>query len=172
MPWNCFDASALVKVYTDEDGSGVVRKYFDSAPSKYTTLSCYFETLNALKRKRFSRKPPNITDQEYHDAAFKLSAWFSLAWKNVLSLSPNYVQDLDFVDPQTFPKIQSLARTYSLDLSDAFQILSVKEGFASPMVGQSQPILVTADKNLATAARNERIKVWEYDGATSSVIVQ
>jgi uncharacterized protein with PIN domain len=66
---NCFDASALVKVYTDEDGSITVRNYFNSEPNKYITPICYFETLNVIKMKRFYRKPPNnITEDEYHKA--------------------------------------------------------------------------------------------------------
>jgi predicted nucleic acid-binding protein len=147
-----FDASALVKVYTDEDGSGVVRKFFYSEPNKCTTLICYFETLNVFKMKRFYRKPPaNITDDGYHKAAFGLSAWFSASSKNV--------SNLDLVDPITFPKVQCLARKYSIDLSDAFQMLSVKAGFASQMSGESQTILLTADEALAGAARSEGIKV-------------
>jgi hypothetical protein len=103
--------------------------------------------------KRFYRKPPgNIGDDEYHKAAFELSAWFSASSKNL--------PDLDFVDPMTFPQVQSLARKYSVDLSDAFQILSVQKGFASVMSGESQTILVTADKGLAAAARSEGIRVW------------
>jgi predicted nucleic acid-binding protein len=150
---NCFDASALVKVYTDEDGSITVRNYFNSEPNKYITPICYFETLNVIKMKRFYRKPPNnITEDEYHKAGFELSAWFSASSKNL--------PDLDLVDPMTFPQVQSIARKYSVDLSDAFQILSVKKGFASMMIGESQTILVTADDGLASAARSEGIKVW------------
>jgi hypothetical protein len=49
---------------------------------------------------------------------------------------------------------------YQLDLSDAFQILSVKIGFAAHLSGGSQTILVTADKKLAKAARAEGLRVW------------
>jgi predicted nucleic acid-binding protein len=165
---NCFDASALVKVYADEVGSSEVRQYFRSESSNYTTLICYFETLTALKMKRFYRKPrDNLTDDEYHKAASELSAWFSLSSKNLAA------PDLDLVDSKTFPKVQSLARKYSLDLSDAFQILSVKTNFASVMSGGSQTVLVTADKDLAAAARSEFIKVreYQYDKATSRFVV-
>jgi hypothetical protein len=48
---------------------------------------------------------------------------------------------------------------YQLDLSDAFQILSVK-AFAPHMIGGSRTILVTADKELAKAARAEGLRVW------------
>jgi predicted nucleic acid-binding protein len=168
MPYICFDASALVKVYTDELGSTEVRQYFASQPSNYTTLICYFETLHVLKMKRFYRKPPdNITDDEYHKAASELSAWFSLMSKNLVA------PDLDLLVSKTFHDVQSLARKHSLDLSDAFQILSVKANFASVLSGGSQTILVTADNGLATAARSEGIKVreYQYDKATSRVVV-
>jgi len=161
---NYFDASALVKVYTNESGSKEVRKYFESqGGNACTTTICYYETLNVLKMKRFFRRPPDdITDDEYHNAAFALSAWFSMSSANV--------RNLNLVDSKTFPEVQSLARKYSLDLSDAFQILSVTKGPYSPMIGESQTILVTADENLAAAARSEGIKgVERYDGAASRV---
>lgn len=150
---NCFDASALVKVYTDEHGSDKVRKYFNTESSKYTTPICYFETLSVFKAKRFYRKPPhNITQDEYHKAARALSAWFLASSKKL--------PDVDLIDPGTFQKVESLARKYSVDLSDAFQLLSVKKGIFSPLHGDSQTILVTADKNLAAAAQSEGLKVW------------
>ena len=155
---NYFDASALVKVYTNEAGSSDVRHYFNSLGGRAcTTTICYFETLNILKKKCFERKPPNnITVDEYHAAAFALSAWFSMSSKNV--------PELDLVDPITFPQVQSIARKHSVDLSDAFQIFSVKKSVYSVLSGESQTILVTADQSLAAAARNESIKVREYDG--------
>jgi len=53
-----------------------------------------------------------------------------------------------------------MADQHQLDLSDAFQILSVKEGFFSRSCGDSQAILVTADRELAKAARVEGLSVW------------
>jgi hypothetical protein len=48
-----------------------------------------------------------------------------------------------------------------LDLSDAFQIVSVKESFGAHMWrGDSRTILVTADRKLAKAARAEDLRVW------------
>jgi predicted nucleic acid-binding protein len=165
---NYFDASALVKVYTNEAGSNEVRKYFHSqGGNKCTTTICYYETLTVLKRKRFYRRPPNsITDDEYHRAAFELSAWFSMSSENV--------RNLELVNSKTFPEVQSLARKYSLDLSDAFQILSVTKSVYSPMIGESQTTLVTADKKLAAAARSECVKVreYKYDRETNGFVVE
>jgi predicted nucleic acid-binding protein len=75
-------------------------------------------------------------------------------------MSSTELPNLDFIDPKTFPQVEALARKYSVDLSDAFQILSVQKDFASVLSGESQTILVTADKSLAAAARSEGLKVW------------
>src|SRR4051812_16479915 len=110
---NCFDASALLKVFTLEEGSDLVRDYFyNRSPTKYTTPFCFYETLNVLKVKWLYRKV--LTNEQYTDAAFRLVAWFEA--------STRYAQDIDLKDPIVFSKVRKLAEHYSLDLSDAFQI--------------------------------------------------
>ena len=47
-----------------------------------------------------------------------------------------------------------------LSLANAFQIVSVKEGYFSHLVNDSKTVLVTADKLLAAAARAEGLRVW------------
>lgn len=149
---NCFDASALVKLYTTEAGSDIVREYFDREPTKYATQFCFYEALNVLKVKWLYRK--EITRDEYLYAAFHLSAWHGA--------SSERVNDLDFTSPLTFGNAKRLVEKTSLDLSDAFQILSVKTGYFSRMIGDSSTVLVTADKNLAAAARSEGLRVWYF----------
>jgi predicted nucleic acid-binding protein len=58
--------------------------------------------------------------------------------------------------------VQEISDKYSLDLSDAFQILSVKEGYFSALIDESSTILVTADEALAKAARSEGIRSWYF----------
>lgn len=41
-----------------------------------------------------------------------------------------------------------------------FQIVSVRDGYFAPLVNDSQTVLVTADKDLAVAARAENLRVW------------
>jgi predicted nucleic acid-binding protein len=147
---SCFDASALVKNYTEESGSDIIREYWRSEATRYTTPFCYFETLSALKVKW--KYKHDITEDKYHKASAELTFWFANIARNV--------HDLDFTSPSVFFAAQAMAKKYSLDLSDAFQILSVKEGFFSRMSGDSSTILVTADEGLAKAARSEGIKVW------------
>ena len=148
---NCFDASALVKVFTREAGSELVFEYFaNRSPTKYTTPFCFYETLGVLKTKWLYRK--ELTNQQYTDAAFHLVAWFEASTRSA--------QDIDLRDPIVFFKVRQLAERHSLDLSDAFQILSVKEGHFSHLINDSQTVLVTADENLAKVARSEGVRAW------------
>jgi len=148
---NCFDTSAVIKVFTPEDGSDLVRDYFyNRSPTKYTTPFCFYEVLNVLKSKWLYRSV--LTKDEYTTAAFKVVAWFGA--------SSRYIRDIDLKDPIIFSKVRELTKRHALDLSDAFQILSVKEGYYSGLANDSQTVLVTADKNLAKAARIEGVKSW------------
>ena len=148
---NCFDASALLKVFTLESGGDLVRDYFNNrSPTKYTTPFCFYETLNVLKVKWLYRS--EITKAEYTEAAFRLVAWFGAG--------TDYAKDIDLQDPVIFFRVRELVERHSLDLSDAFQILSVKEGYFSHLINDSQTVLVTADEALAKAARIEGIRSW------------
>jgi predicted nucleic acid-binding protein len=145
-----FDASALAKVYSDEPGSDVVRQYFRARATKYTTPFCFYETMNVLKGKW--KHKGQLTLDRYLDAAFQLTAWYGA--------SSSKVKDLNFTDPLTFAEAKAIAERSQLDLSDAFQILSVKRGYFSVLVNESATILVTADKEFVDAARLEGLRAW------------
>lgn len=148
---NFFDASALVKIFAREADSASVRSYWDTrSPTKYTSPFCLYEALTVLKVLWMYRN--KLTEEKYHEAAEKLIVWFSASKRSI--------KDLDLHDPAVLVNAQDLARRYSLDLSDAFQILCVKEGRYSRLVDRSQTVLVTADEKLAKAARNEGLKAW------------
>jgi predicted nucleic acid-binding protein len=147
---NFFDASALVKLYVQEAGSDIVRPYFAGQPTKYTTPFCYYEALSVLKVKWLYRE--EIAKEQYLDAALRLTAWFHSTSRRI--------KDIDFTEPTTFHDARGLVDKTSLDLSDAFQILTIKNGFFSPLCGDSQTVLVTGDRRLATAARSEGLRVW------------
>ena len=149
---NCLDASALVKLHVDEAGAEIIRPYFDHEATKYTTPFCFYEALNVLKVKWLYRK--EITKEQYLDAAFRLSAWYGAVSRGI--------KDLDFTLPTTFADAKRLAEKTSLDLSDAFQILSVKTGYFSGLVGESTTIFVTGDRDLAVAARAEGLRAWYF----------
>jgi len=147
---NCFDASALLKLYVQEDGSEILRAYWNRESSKFTTSLCFYEALTLLKVCHFYRK--TIDREEYNKATLALCAWYGASSKQV--------PELNFLSPEVFFAAQRTANTHGLDLSDAFQIHSVKEGFFSRMSGDSKTFLVTADRELAKAARAEGLRVW------------
>jgi predicted nucleic acid-binding protein len=149
---NIFDASALVKLHVTECGSEIVRPYFNQESTKYTTPFCFYEALTILKVKWLYRK--EISREQYLDASFRLSAWYSAA--------SNGINDLDFASPATLSEAKILIEKTSLDLSDAFQILSIKLGYFSRMIGDSQTVLVTGDKKLAQAAKAEGLHAWYF----------
>lgn len=49
------DASAIVKLFLDEDGSDRVRRYFAAESNFNTRTLCFAEALTVLKSKHFSR---------------------------------------------------------------------------------------------------------------------
>ena len=145
-----FDASALAKIYADEPCSDVAREYFGSRSTKYTTPFCFYEAMNVLKGKW--KHKGQLTIDQYLEAAFRLTAWYGASSSNV--------KDLNFTEPTTFAEAKKIAERSQLDLSDAFQILSIKKGYFSVLVNDSSTVLVTADKALADAARAEGLRVW------------
>jgi len=147
---NCFDASALVKVFVEEVGSNIVREYFNHrSPTKYTTPFCFYETLSALKLKWLRGQ---LTKEQYTEASFRLVAWFGS--------STRYARDIDLAEPAVFFRVRDIAERYGIDLSDAFQVISVKEGYFSHLINESRTVLVTADKRLAEVARGEGVRSW------------
>jgi len=147
---NCLDAPALVKLYVEEEGSDVLQRYFQDEATRYTTPLCFYEALTTLKVKWLYRK--EITKDDYLKAAFSMAAWFSHVSKQV--------RDLDFLSPIVFRDARLIVERHGLDLSDAFQILSVKKGFFSALAADSRTVLVTADRDLANAAKQEGILAW------------
>ena len=80
-----FDASALVKVFSIEPGSNVVKQYFDACPCKYTTPFCFYEAMNALKGKWKYKQQLSL--EEYYKATFELTAWHGKSVSHGIRLS-------------------------------------------------------------------------------------
>jgi predicted nucleic acid-binding protein len=151
-----FDASALVKVYAQEDGSEVVKPFFDGSPTKYTTPFCFYEALGVLKVKWQYRK--ELTHAEYIAASLRLTTWYGA--------SSSRINDIDFTSYEALPMIREIISKYQIDASDAFQLVSVKNGYFSRMILDSKTIFVTADAKLAEVAKLENLRVWYiFDGS-------
>jgi predicted nucleic acid-binding protein len=147
-----FDASALVKVFSNEPDSDAVRQYWRAQATKKTTLFCFYETLSVLKGKT-KRKPPSLTKAEYLRTASDLFAWYNAAMRGI--------KDPEFTNPDVFAKAKKIAEDHDLDLSDSLQLVTLKDGYFSPLTSSSTSLLVTADESLAIAARAMGLPVWD-----------
>jgi predicted nucleic acid-binding protein len=133
----CFDASALAKLYVDEPGSDDLRAYWRTHATRYTTPFCLYETLGVLKC-HWLRK--TLTKDGYFTAALDLVTWFRA--------SDSRIDDPEFTDISVFFAAKKLAEDNNLDLSDAFQLLSLEAGYFASLSGGSKTLLVTADEAL------------------------
>jgi predicted nucleic acid-binding protein len=144
-----FDASALVKRFLNENGSDILRKYWATHTTLYTTPFCLYETLGVLKRHKLMG---TLTKTGYFKSCTELIVWYRA--------SANRIKDLDFTRPDVFADAKEIAESHDLDFSDAFQLLSLQAGFFAPLVRDSATLLVTADEPLANAARSRGLRVW------------
>ena len=141
------DASALVKLFVKEDGSTALREFLGKQGVFYTTLLCFAEALAVMKRKRFFEQPA-LSQEQYISATNMLRA-------SIKSRQIKFAEKGDLTEPHVFYKAADLSDKYSIDLSDALQIVVVRR---SRIVGAT---LITADGDLAEAARAEGISVWD-----------
>lgn len=148
MKCRFLDASAMVKLFVDKNGSEQIRGDFeDTTISFFTTNFCYFETLSALKRKWEDKK---ISHEEYMQHCSLL-----FAYKKEERIK---IEEYPLTNLNDFTKLERLTRSYDIDISDALQLLSVKETSLRLTVEESETTLITADEKLAKAAEKEDVK--------------
>jgi predicted nucleic acid-binding protein len=156
-----FDASALVKLVADdtdeEPGRDVLREYFKNCASRYTAPFCIAETFGAFKLKFLRKK---ISQGQYFDYV-----------RNFIRVTGNHfkVNEVNILDPAVVAETERLVAKYQIDFIDCFQIVTIMQGEFSFLVGPSQSILITADRELAVAARAERARVWECTSESAPV---
>jgi predicted nucleic acid-binding protein len=143
------DASAIVKLLVDDDRSAALRAYLGRHAVHSTTSLCFAEVLGVLKRFRGKL----LTEDEYFAACEDLMAHLR---GNTLE-----IDDIGVSQRHTFDEAEQLAKKYSLDLIDAYQLVTLKQGLFSNLEGDSKPILVTADEALAKAAKSEGLRSWD-----------
>jgi hypothetical protein len=153
------DASAIVKLVLNETGSVELRQYFGKESSFTATSLCFAEALGVLKVKRFYQK--SLTDEEYFAGCDELMAY--------VADDTIKIEDIEVKDRCVFDEVEKMTRKYNegkpkdetIDISDAFQIVSVKRNYFSRFPDtDSKPILITGDQALANAARDEGLRVW------------
>lgn len=143
------DTSAATKLFVDEDGNSDVRDYFSKHSVFFITSLCFAETLGVLKLKALR----NLISQEQYLAACE-------ELTTLLRGETLQIDDVNIADRQTFDEVEHLAKRYTLDVADALQLVTLQRGCCSTLDDDSKPILITADKKLADAARTEGLRVW------------
>jgi predicted nucleic acid-binding protein len=145
---NYLDASAIVKILLKEEYSDIIKKYFADNSNFHTTSFCFVEALGVLKREYRKKR---ISEEEYLNGCDYFIAM--VADKRLEVEEPK----LTLVD--IFRKTEKLVKKYRVDLIDAFQMVTIKEGALSAM----KPRLITADNKLAKSAAVEGIDVWNLN---------
>lgn len=145
------DTSAIVKLLVQEDGSATVRAYLERHATLATTSVCFAETLGVLKLK-YLRKL--LSEELYFAACDELMAHLR---NQTLELD-----DVGIAEWKTFREVEQIAKKHSLDIADAYQLVTLRRAINSPLEGDSKPILVTADEALAKAAKREGLRAWDF----------
>ena len=153
------DASAIVKLVLNESGSAELRQYFANESNFSATSLCFAEALGVLKVKRFYRRC--MTDEEYFAGCDELMAY--------VADGAIEIEDIEIKERSVFDEVEKLTRKHNegkpkdktIDMSDAFQIVSVKRNYFSRFPNtDSKPILIIGDQALVNAALSERLRVW------------
>ena len=143
------DASALVKIVIDEGDCQPLREFFNSNTNFCATSFCLAEAIGVLKGK-WDRKA--IKTDDYFAAARSL---IIDCWGKRIELN-----DVGLINPSVHDQVEQMAMKHGLDLSDALQLTTIKTGTYSHLGPNSASVLITADGQLASAAKAEGIRVW------------
>jgi predicted nucleic acid-binding protein len=148
------DASALIKLVVDEEDAHLIRDFFRRNTNFCTTSLCLAEALGRLKGlwKKGRKEGVKLSTDQYFKATREL---IIETWGGRIE-----VDELKLLDPMIHTDVESLAKKYNVDLSDALQLVTIKKGQYSVFVSDSASILITADGPLADAAKSEGIRVW------------
>ena len=132
-----------------EPGSENVRHHFHKHYRHYMTSLCFAEALGALKGK-FHRK--ELSSEGYFDACYLLIGY--------LRDGRFHLDETLKISPETFIEAENLAKKYDVDLSDALQIVTVRDGQFKNWARESKTVLATADGGLVKAAEKENLRAW------------
>lgn len=130
-----------------EPGSEQVQAYFSEKRGGYwITNVCLVEALGVLKRNR-----KTLGEDTYLAKCYVLISYVRRRIQ---------VVDSQLHDAEIWNETERVAKKHQLDVSDALQIVTVKNHYTKVFGGESKTILVTADEELAKAARIEGLRSW------------
>lgn len=145
------DANCLVKLVVNESGSMKLRDHcWQQGIICATTSFCFYEALGVLKVKWIKKdRPDNIPTDIYLSACEELCA---LIEDEVIQL-----EDVVIHNRHAFNESEKLTKKYNIDLSDSFQLYSIREGMLSQLKTTVISKLITEDRGLYEAAIGEKL---------------
>ncbi len=154
IPTYFFDASAIVKLLAREPGHDVIDGLMSKSGRVHSSWVVLAEVLGALKGKR---RRGELTDHEYGRAVYTFFHYVRTGQLHPVDLSIReghpvlltYEAEV-FEHGKRYPK---------LDVADTLQMTVIRESFLKIFAGESETRLVTADAELAAAAKSEGILV-------------
>lgn len=152
------DATAAVKLVVKELHSETLRNYFGPRTGFVMTPFCFYETLSTLKGKWQGRKDPQGHKAEMTEAAYHDACYFFLAY--VHSRKIDIEEDFILSSLGVRSETERLAKQHGLDFSDSLQLLTIKNGRYKSFADASKTLLISDDKKLVEAAREEGLSVW------------
>jgi len=143
------DASVLLKLVIKEKGTEAIENYMTSEYTStfYTTSLCFAEALGELKSKYLNKE----IDQETY---FRSGDVLRVCINDRIKLA-----DVNISSDTVFKEVEDIARQHRLDIVDAYQIVTVMKDYFSKF-SYARPFLITADSDLAKAAREKGLRVW------------
>lgn len=155
MPWIYFDASALIKRYSQETGTSLVNEMFRHIPPNRMTCSTLgiLEIVSILVRKR--------NDGRLSQALFEQA---------MLEFRAEVIDHEEFSatsvnDALLFSALELIAR-HNLNTTDAVILRSALNLRQILQEGEEELMLWTSDKRLAHAARDEGLTVFNPEEET------
>ncbi len=158
------DASALIKLFKRERGSKMLRQYFEKESGFWMTSICFAEALGRLKSKYFNKKEvKKIKKIKGVKTKEKAIEKYLAPCDELISCVEDKIQidDVSITNIDIFYEVNNLVKKHLIDVSDAFQIVSINRSYFSKFK-VSKPILITADKDLAEAAKKEGLNTWYF----------
>lgn len=172
-----FDASAIVKLFIEESGSGKARDALAECKGQAdTSWLCIAEAFGVLKRdwlkpKRVRLyhwvwKQKRLSDEAYSAATTQLLGAIKFGRLRAVDIADDRRGSITQVgtNPAGGTLVAYLAEAIELrrkyphlDVIDVIQFRAIKEGFLKYAAGESEPKLVSADGDLLKAAKAEGI---------------
>jgi hypothetical protein len=146
LKFHYYDANCLVKLVIEENGFEKLRKHFYGRGSiAVTTSFCFYEALGVLKTKWSKKNREDSISQElYLSASEELCA--------LVEDGNIQLEDLPFYDRESFRESEKITQQYGIDLSDSFQLITLKKGMMARLQTSINPELITEDKCIGKAA--------------------